>query len=106
MLARVIKACPYNSFHQVKGVGVALAELKDVLLGTPLVSDCAVIGIPDTYAGEVPKAFVVLADSEARDHWDTYCRTLIVRQKWLVGGTYNLCMRFLRVRQGKYQGGY
>lgn len=47
---------------KVKGQQVAPAELEDLLLGHELVEDCAVIGIPDMYSGEVPKAFVVLKD--------------------------------------------
>jgi acyl-CoA synthetase (AMP-forming)/AMP-acid ligase II len=42
-----------------KGFQVAPAELEAVLLSHPAVADCAVIGVPDDEAGEVPKAFVV-----------------------------------------------
>jgi 4-coumarate--CoA ligase len=52
---------------KVKGVGVAPAELEDLLMGHPSVSDTAVCGIPDDRAGERPKAFVVLADSHKSD---------------------------------------
>lgn len=45
---------------KVKGIGVAPAELEDLLLGHPKVEDVAVLGIKDEYAGELPKAFVVL----------------------------------------------
>jgi len=45
---------------KVKGIGVAPAELEDLLLGHPKVEDVAVLAIPDEYAGELPKAFVVL----------------------------------------------
>lgn len=45
---------------KVKGIGVAPAELEDLLLGHPDVEDCAVMGTPDDRAGERPKAFVVL----------------------------------------------
>lgn len=44
---------------KVKGIGVAPAELENLLLGHPAVRDCAVTGIPDDRAGERPKAFVV-----------------------------------------------
>ncbi|KAF2764764.1 acetyl-CoA synthetase-like protein [Teratosphaeria nubilosa] len=44
---------------KVKGQQVAPAELEDLLLGNELVEDCAVLGIPDSYAGERPKAYVV-----------------------------------------------
>lgn len=45
---------------KVRGVGVAPAELEDLLLGHPSVEDVAVIGIPDHYNGQVPKAFIVV----------------------------------------------
>lgn len=45
---------------KVKGIGVAPAELENLLLGHPAVWDCAVCGITDERAGERPKAFVVL----------------------------------------------
>jgi len=47
---------------KVKGIGVAPAELEDLLLGHPQVEDVAVMGIKDDYSGELPKAFVVLKD--------------------------------------------
>jgi acyl-CoA synthetase (AMP-forming)/AMP-acid ligase II len=43
-----------------KGMQVAPAELEAVLLGHPSVADCAVVGLRDDEAGEVPKAFIVL----------------------------------------------
>ncbi|KAK0367082.1 hypothetical protein LTR02_003281 [Friedmanniomyces endolithicus] len=45
---------------KVKGQQVPPAELEDLLLGHELVEDCAVLGVPDLYAGERPKAYVVL----------------------------------------------
>lgn len=45
---------------KVKGIAVAPAELEDLLLGHSDVEDAAVMGIPDDYAGERPKAYVVL----------------------------------------------
>lgn len=48
---------------KVKGISVAPAELEDLLLGHEWVEDVAVLGVPDEYAGEVPKAFVVLKPS-------------------------------------------
>ncbi|KAK3082446.1 hypothetical protein LTR53_020364, partial [Teratosphaeriaceae sp. CCFEE 6253] len=45
---------------KVKGQQVPPAELEDLLLGHELVEDVAVLGIQDDYAGERPKAFVVL----------------------------------------------
>ncbi|KAF5591071.1 phenylacetyl ligase [Fusarium pseudoanthophilum] len=40
---------------------MAPAELEDLLHGHPKVKDAAIIGIPDDYSGETPRAFVVLA---------------------------------------------
>ncbi|EOO01377.1 putative 4-coumarate- ligase 2 protein [Phaeoacremonium minimum UCRPA7] len=48
---------------KVKGIGVAPAELENVLLGHPIVHDVAICGIPDDRAGERPKAYVVLKES-------------------------------------------
>lgn len=45
---------------KVKGIAVAPAELEDLLLGHEKVEDVAVLGIADDYAGELPKAYVVL----------------------------------------------
>jgi long-chain acyl-CoA synthetase len=42
-----------------KGWSIAPAELEALLLEHADVEDCAVIGVPDTEAGEVPRAFVV-----------------------------------------------
>ena len=42
-----------------KGFSVSPAELENLLFTHPAVADCAVIGKPDAYAGEIPKAFVV-----------------------------------------------
>jgi acyl-CoA synthetase (AMP-forming)/AMP-acid ligase II len=51
-----------------KGFQVPPAELEAVLLEHPAVADCAVIGVPDEEAGEIPKGFVVVADgSEVSD---------------------------------------
>jgi acyl-coenzyme A synthetase/AMP-(fatty) acid ligase len=44
---------------KVKGIGVAPAELEDLLLGHDKVEDVAVLGIKDDYSGEVPKAYIV-----------------------------------------------
>ena len=47
-----------------KGLQVAPAELEAILITHPQVADCAVIGVPDEGAGEVPKAFVVPAGGD------------------------------------------
>ncbi|EXJ56091.1 hypothetical protein A1O7_09022 [Cladophialophora yegresii CBS 114405] len=76
---------------KVKGVGIAPAELEDLLLGHPLVSDAGVIGIPDSYAGEVPKAFVTLVDptkanQETLKMLIDFVKQKKSRPKWLAGG--------------------
>lgn len=78
---------------KVKGIGVAPAELEDVLLGHPDVEDVAVLGIADDYAGERPKAYVVLTPTTQRRadlDLDAEGRALIkyvqdkkVRHKWI-----------------------
>ncbi|KAF2134627.1 acetyl-CoA synthetase-like protein [Dothidotthia symphoricarpi CBS 119687] len=45
---------------KVKGIGVAPAELEDLLLGHPKVEDVAVMGVLDDYSGELPKAYITL----------------------------------------------
>ena len=47
-----------------KGFQVPPAELEALLLTHPAIADAAVIGIPDEEAGELPKAFVVLAPDQ------------------------------------------
>ncbi len=45
---------------QYRGYRIAPAELESILMEHPAVRDCAVVGLPDKDAGEIPKAFVVL----------------------------------------------
>ena len=52
---------------KVKGFQVAPAEIEAVLLGHPSVVDCAVFGVPDEQAGEVPVAAVVLDPAHPAD---------------------------------------
>ena len=73
---------------KVKGIGVAPAELEDLLLGHPKVEDVAVMGIADDYSGEVPKAFVVLklgyvASKELEQELIRYVEERKVRHKWI-----------------------
>jgi acyl-CoA synthetase (AMP-forming)/AMP-acid ligase II len=49
---------------KVRGQQVAPAELEDLLQGHPAVEDVAVLGIPDDYSGEKPKAYVVLKQGQ------------------------------------------
>ncbi|KAH6975144.1 hypothetical protein BKA56DRAFT_675203 [Ilyonectria sp. MPI-CAGE-AT-0026] len=74
---------------KVKGIGVAPAELENLLLGHPSVSDAAVCGIPDDRAGERPKAYVVLKPShlspeEAGLALINFTKSKKARHKWIV----------------------
>ncbi|KAL9105955.1 MAG: hypothetical protein Q9227_008948 [Pyrenula ochraceoflavens] len=81
---------------KVKGHQVAPAELEACLLSHPLIADVAVIPVPDAIAGEVPKAFIVLAphdrgqyfqtQSELAEEIEEYVREEKARHKWLKGG--------------------
>ena len=54
---------------KVKGFQVAPAELEGLLLAHEAVADCAVLGVPDDRAGELPRAYVVLkADTKATEN--------------------------------------
>ncbi|KAI0111292.1 acetyl-CoA synthetase-like protein [Nemania sp. FL0031] len=73
---------------KVKGIGVAPAELEDLLLGHAAVEDCAVLGVPDDRAGERPKAFVVLKPGQRADETTgieiiAYVERSKVRHKWI-----------------------
>lgn len=73
---------------KVKGIGVAPAELEDLLLGHHKVEDVAVMGIQDDYSGELPKAFVTLkpghvADSAVGRELIEFVQDKKVRHKWI-----------------------
>ncbi|MGB8344718.1 MAG: long-chain-fatty-acid--CoA ligase [Ktedonobacteraceae bacterium] len=53
-----------------KGFSVAPAQIEELLLEHPAVSDAAVIGKPSEQAGEIPKAYVVLRASYANQPAD------------------------------------
>ena len=73
---------------KVEGIGVAPAELEDLLLGHPKVEDVAVMGVKDDYAGELPGVFVVLNSGvEANEKFGkelmAFVREKKVRYKWV-----------------------
>ncbi|PSN64604.1 acetyl-CoA synthetase-like protein [Corynespora cassiicola Philippines] len=73
---------------KVKGIGVAPAELEDLLLGHAKVEDVAVMGVGDDYSGELPKAFVVLksgvaVDSATGKELISFVKEKKVRYKWV-----------------------
>ncbi|KAJ4253392.1 hypothetical protein NW762_010548 [Fusarium torreyae] len=78
---------------KVKGHQVAPAELEAHLLDHPYVSDCAVIGIVDERAGEVPLAFIVRSKAASGLSREDIIRAATehvekhkARHKWLKGG--------------------
>ncbi|KAG9499722.1 hypothetical protein J7337_008182 [Fusarium musae] len=78
---------------KVKGNQVAPAELEAHILSHPFVADCAVIPVPDDFAGEVPKAFVVKdactgtkSDEEIENAICKYVESHKAKYKWLEGG--------------------
>ncbi|KAL4914666.1 hypothetical protein BDW62DRAFT_219941 [Aspergillus aurantiobrunneus] len=81
---------------KVKGIAVSPAEIEDLLLGHPAVEDVGVTSVPDDYAGEKPKAYVVLK-SAVRGQLGTsegvvavgrelieYVKAKKVRHKWII----------------------
>jgi 4-coumarate--CoA ligase len=73
---------------KVKGIGVAPAELEDLLLGHPKVEDVAVMSIQDDYSGELPKAYVVLKpgleeNTAVGKEIIAYVKERKVRYKWV-----------------------
>ncbi|KAF2703116.1 acetyl-CoA synthetase-like protein [Pleomassaria siparia CBS 279.74] len=73
---------------KVKGIGVAPAELEDLLLGHEKVEDVAILGIQDDYSGELPKAYVVLkagvsVDSKVGKELIAFVKEKKVRYKWV-----------------------
>lgn len=73
---------------QVKGFQVPPAELEEILRDHPSVADAAVIGVPDSINGEVPKAYVVLKDNEKVQPTvlEEYVNGRVVDYKKLRGG--------------------
>jgi acyl-CoA synthetase (AMP-forming)/AMP-acid ligase II len=64
-----------------KGFQVPPAELEALLITHPAVADVAVIGIPDEEAGELPKAFVVVADEVGDDELMEFVADRVSPQK-------------------------
>lgn len=50
----------------VAGHRLSTAEMEELTSSLPFTAECAVVGINDELKGEVPVAFIVLKDSEAR----------------------------------------
>jgi len=70
-----------------KGFQVAPAELEEVLLEHPLVTDAAVIGVSDKNAGELPKAFVVRKNNKVTaEEIHQFVQARVSKYKYLKGG--------------------
>ncbi|XP_022913292.2 uncharacterized protein [Onthophagus taurus] len=79
---------------KVKGNQVSPTELENIILEMPAVADVAVVGVPDTLAGEVPRAFIVKKPKAALTEEDVlkYVNPKVVHYKKLSGG-----IRFLNM---------
>ncbi|MFC4908561.1 long-chain-fatty-acid--CoA ligase [Actinomadura gamaensis] len=63
------------------GENIYPAEVENVLMGHPQVTDCAVIGVPDAKWGETPKALVVASGEVSPDALIDYCRARLAHFK-------------------------
>ncbi|GGP99430.1 acyl-CoA synthetase (AMP-forming)/AMP-acid ligase II [Actinomadura coerulea] len=63
------------------GENIYPAEVENVLMGHPAVSDCAVIGVPDERWGETPKAIVVASEDVSDQEIIDYCRERLAHFK-------------------------
>lgn len=63
-------------------------ELENLILELPGVADVAVVGIPDTLAGEIPRAFIVLKPGVSLTEEDVvkYINPKVAHYKKLAGG--------------------
>ena len=72
---------------KVKGLQVAPAELEGTLLSHPEITDAAVVGVADEWAGEVPKAFVVCKSSDVSEiEVQEFMSLKVAKHKQLKGG--------------------
>jgi acyl-CoA synthetase (AMP-forming)/AMP-acid ligase II len=63
------------------GENIYPAEVENVLMSHPLVTDCAVIGVPDQKWGETPKALVVVSAEVTDQELIDYCRDRLAHFK-------------------------
>ncbi|MGH3389707.1 MAG: long-chain-fatty-acid--CoA ligase [Actinomadura sp.] len=63
------------------GENIYPAEVENVLMSHPLVTDCAVIGVPDQKWGETPKALVVVSGEPTERELIDYCRERLAHFK-------------------------
>src|SRR5262245_39205788 len=67
----------------VGGYNVYPREIDEILFKHPAILEAATVGIPDSFSGEVAKAFVVLRPGAklTADELQDYCRGLLVKYK-------------------------
>jgi acyl-CoA synthetase (AMP-forming)/AMP-acid ligase II len=63
------------------GENIYPAEVENVVMSHPAVTDCAVIGVPDAKWGETPKAVVVLSEDVPEQDLIAYCRDRLAHFK-------------------------
>ncbi|MQY05228.1 long-chain-fatty-acid--CoA ligase [Actinomadura macrotermitis] len=63
------------------GENIYPAEVENVLMSHPQVTDCAVVGVPDDKWGETPKAIVVLAADVPERELIDHCRERLAHFK-------------------------
>ncbi|KAB2344782.1 long-chain-fatty-acid--CoA ligase [Actinomadura rudentiformis] len=63
------------------GENIYPAEVENVVMSHPAVTDCAVIGVPDDKWGETPKAIVVLSEDVSDQDLIDYCRERLAHFK-------------------------
>eukprot|EP01095_Lingulamoeba_sp_RSL-Kostka_P017560 TRINITY_DN9210_c0_g1_i1.p1 TRINITY_DN9210_c0_g1~~TRINITY_DN9210_c0_g1_i1.p1 ORF type:complete len:218 (-),score=113.81 TRINITY_DN9210_c0_g1_i1:35-688(-) len=71
-----------------KGFQVPPAELEALLLKHDSIADCAVVGVPDEEAGELPKAYIVLKEGSelSEDDIVEWVASRVAPHKKLRGG--------------------
>ena len=73
---------------KVKGAQVSPTELENLILEIKDVADVAVVGVPDSLAGEVPRAFVVKKPNTqiSEEEISLYVNPKVAHYKKLSGG--------------------
>ena len=68
----------------ISGYKVWPREVEDVLYTHPAVKEAAVVGVPDEYRGEAPKAYVALKEGESATEKDlvTHCKEQMAAYKY------------------------
>ncbi|KAK9876546.1 hypothetical protein WA026_013920 [Henosepilachna vigintioctopunctata] len=78
----------FKDLIKVRGNQVAPAEMEGIIRTFPGVADAAVIGIPDKYSGELPRAYIVPKDGTEVDIklLDQFVTEKVAKYKQLKGG--------------------